>query len=621
MKGYYMKLKFMFILIITLVNFAISDVYLNDTGKTRTYYLNPTVITGTKIEASQSNLPISVSVISAEEIKQINEISILSIVGDRIPGVFVTERGILGYGASQGAAGDISIRGIGGSPTTQVLLLIDGRPQFMGIFGHPFPDNYLTSNAERIEVVRGPASVLYGTNAMGGVINIITKKQKTEGLSSNLNMLYGSYNTFRGTLNLGYKENGYSFFTSYNHDETKGYRDYSDFRMNNGYAKFGSEINENFKFDLDANISKFRTYDPGPASAPLVDNWIEISRRSVGFSLENSFSNIEGGFKAYYNWGINDIYDGWHSTDRNLNFLLYQTLKIFPENQITLGIDYKNYGGEGENKKAGFFSTQYIEGKHFIDEIGFYALAQQFLFSKFIANVGIRLEHNSVFGDELIPQFGLVIHTDKSTTIKASISKGFRSPTIKDLYLFPTRNPDLKPERLWNYEIGMLNNISDVLSLETTLFLSKGSNLILDEGVPPNDILKNSGNFEHKGIEISAKYFAGSTLNFIVSYTYIDPGNETRSNPGHKIFLEAFYRLNSFNFNLGLKQISKLYGDDNNHLRLPDYTILKAKITYKPANIISLFVSGDNLLNKSYQIIYDYPMPGRTFSAGINLNY
>ena len=77
--------------------------------------------------------------------------------------------------SASGAAGGISIRGIGGSPNTQMLVLIDGHPQFMGLMGHPLPDAYVASDVERVEVVRGPASILYGTNAMGGVINIITR--------------------------------------------------------------------------------------------------------------------------------------------------------------------------------------------------------------------------------------------------------------------------------------------------------------------------------------------------------------------------------------------------------------------------------------------------------------
>ena len=104
---------------------------------------------------------------------------------------------IMGYGVSTGAAGGMSLRGIGGSPTAGLLVLIDGHPQYMGLMGHPIADAYQSMLAERVEVLRGPASVLYGSNAMGGVINIVTRKQQEEGVKNNMQVGYGSYNTLQ----------------------------------------------------------------------------------------------------------------------------------------------------------------------------------------------------------------------------------------------------------------------------------------------------------------------------------------------------------------------------------------------------------------------------------------
>ncbi len=101
----------------------------------------------------------------------------------------------------------------GGSPNTQVLVLIDGHPQFMGIMGHPLPDAYVASDAEKIEIIRGPASILYGSNAMGGVINIITRKQKEDGLNANARLMYGSSNARKYMANAGFKKNKLNIFT------------------------------------------------------------------------------------------------------------------------------------------------------------------------------------------------------------------------------------------------------------------------------------------------------------------------------------------------------------------------------------------------------------------------
>ena len=142
---------------------------------TDTIQIEEIIVTGTPVKVNRNNVPMAVSVINKTQIEETDESAILPILNGKVPGLFVTERGITGFGVATGSAGQISIRGIGGNPTTGVLMLIDGHPQFMGIMGHPLPDSYVASDVERVEVIRGPASTLYGSNAMGGVRNIITK--------------------------------------------------------------------------------------------------------------------------------------------------------------------------------------------------------------------------------------------------------------------------------------------------------------------------------------------------------------------------------------------------------------------------------------------------------------
>jgi iron complex outermembrane receptor protein len=140
--------------------------------------LDEVIVTGTSRSISIRHLPMSISVVNNKEIRSRLETSLLPLLTEEVPGLFITQRGVMGYGVAAGAAGGMNVRGIGGAPTAGVLVLIDGNPQYMGLMGHPLADSYQSLMAEKVEVIRGPASMLYGSNAMGGVINIITKQTK-----------------------------------------------------------------------------------------------------------------------------------------------------------------------------------------------------------------------------------------------------------------------------------------------------------------------------------------------------------------------------------------------------------------------------------------------------------
>ena len=110
--------------------------------------LDEVVVTGNRTLVNRNNVPMNITVVGRSEIENSSESALLPVLSERVPGLFVSERGITGFGVASGAAGGISIRGIGGSPNTQMLVLIDGHPQFMGLMGHPLPDAYVASDVE-----------------------------------------------------------------------------------------------------------------------------------------------------------------------------------------------------------------------------------------------------------------------------------------------------------------------------------------------------------------------------------------------------------------------------------------------------------------------------------------
>ena len=197
------------------------------------YKFAPVVVTGQRYEMPQKDVASSISIIKADEIRHTNLTTTADAVSYLTPGLFTTRRSTVGYGVAALAGGSISVRGLGGKPNTQILVLIDGRPDFQGIFGHPLNDAYPLDNVDHIEVLRGPASAVYGTNAFGGVINIITKKLPTDGFHTNAKVGYGSFNTQNLLLQHAGGLGKFQYFISGSLNKSDGFRDNSSFNGQN----------------------------------------------------------------------------------------------------------------------------------------------------------------------------------------------------------------------------------------------------------------------------------------------------------------------------------------------------------------------------------------------------
>lgn len=577
--------------------------------------LDEVVVTGTKIAVKRNNVSLTVSVVSNDQIENSSESSLLPVLSEQVPGLFVTERGVTGFGVSTGAAGQISLRGIGGSPNTEILVLLNGNPQFMGLMGHPLPDAYTASDVEKVEVIRGPASTLYGTNAMGGVINIITKEQKEEGFRANSRLMYGSYNTQKYMINTGFKKDGFSIYGSYNHDQTDGHRDSSDFCLNNGYIRLGYDLNENLSVNTDFSLENFNDTDPGPEGSNA-GYTIDITRGMGAIALDNKFDNSSGSFRFFYNFGEHNITDGFHSKDNNYGIIVYQGFNLFKGNTVTAGVDIKKYGGIAENVKA-MNGAGVVFGDTSILEIAGYVYCQQELFDKLILNAGFRMEHNSVYGNEPVPTVGLAFHATSTTSIKASIAKGFRSPTIKELYLWTSANADLKPERMINYEVGIMQKfLSGKLAVELTGFKEKGDNLI--KTINYKNV--NTGGFSNLGIEFSGTYKPTRYLILNANYSYLSMAEPILAAPEQQLFVSGTYKWKKVAVNLSLQHIQHLYIQLTPAAVTNSYTLLNSKVSYFINKHIDVFVKGENLANVSYYINYGYPMPGILVFAGVNLH-
>lgn len=607
-----------------------------DTGKV--YEIGEVVVTGTRNETDVRHLSQTVSVVNRSKIDQALQPSLLPVLTEQIPGLFVTSRGVMGYGVSGGAAGSISLRGLSGG-TARLMVMIDGHPQYAGIFGHPIADAYQSFLAERVEVLRGPASVLYGSNAMGGVINIVTRKMQEDGVKTNLRAGYGSWNTLETELTNRIRKGRFSSVVSGSYNRTDGHRADMGFEQYGGYAKLGYEVTDNWNLRGDVNVTHFNASYPGPVDAPLLDGDQRITRGMTSFAVENRYEKTSGAVSFFYNWGdhwINDGYtpsegetpqdDRFLSHDDMMGVSLYQSARFFKGNRITVGFDWFRYGGRAWNEyvsgeQAG--TTSDLVDKH-EDELAGYIDFRQDIGSWLTFNVGLRADHHSRIGLEWVPQAGLAFHLPHAMELKASASKGFRYPILREMYMFPPQNPDLQPESMWNYELAFSQRLMEGrLTYGVNLFYIDGKNLIQTLPNPNGSgmLNQNSGEIENTGVEIQAAYRINRHWSVDGNYSFLHMENPVIAAPEHKLYAGANFSHGRWNVSTGVQYIEGLYTSVGENENKENFVLWNLRASFRACKWLDIWVRGENLLAQEYEINAGYPMPGATIMAGFNLSF
>ena len=600
--------------------------------------IHEVVVTGTRNETDIRHLPMTISVIDRKQIEQSMQPSILPILTQQVPGLFITARGIMGYGVSGGAAGGMSLRGIG-SGSGRLMVLIDGHPQYMGLMGHPIADAYQSLMAERVEVLRGPASVLYGSNAMGGVINIVTRQLHEEGVKTNLNLGYGSFNTLQSEVTNRIRKGGFTSLISGSYNRTDGHRRNMGFEQYGGYAKLGYEFSPYWNIRGDVNVTHFNASQPGEVTDPMIDADQSITRGMTSVAVENRYERTSGAVSFFYNWGDHWINDGYtanpddknnpkpyrfDSHDDMMGISWYQSAQLFTGNRLTAGVDYYRFGGKAQNR--------YVEGErngereHIVDkvqhEIAGYIDFRQDISHWLTLDAGIRIDHHSHIGTEWIPQAGLSFHLPGSIELKASAGKGFRYPTIREMYMFPPKNPDLRPESMWNYELAFSQRLLDGrLSYGINVFYIDGKNLIVAvprAGATPLNM--NTGKIDNTGVEVEAAYRIHPHWSVETNYSYLHMDNPVLGAPEHKFYAGAMFSKNRWTVSTGFQYVANLYTDVD-HVQTEDFVLWNINGSFKVTEWFDIWARGENLLAQRYEINAGYPMPKATIMAGINVKF
>ena len=603
----------------------------------RTIVLPELTHTGTKNPTEKRLLPMTVSVVGQTELEERHETNILPTLTTEVPGLFVTNRGVLGYGVSTGGSGGIRCRGIGGSPNTGMLVLIDGLPQYAGLYGHPIADNYQTMLAERVEVIRGPASMYYGSNAMGGVVNIITRQPKNDTILTDIHAQGGSYYTLDAGVSNQLRKGKYSHAVGFNYSRTNGHRDNMRFDEYNGFARLGYNLTDHWNIVAMGNVAYFNSQNPGTTDAPLLDNNMYILRGTASLSMENHYDKTSGALRLYYSGGHHIINEGYsegsapqtklyHHKDFLAGISLYQSVAFYRGNSTTFGFDYQHFGGHAwnapivEGQKSVVENTDIIRKAQY--ELAGYVDFRQQVVSWFTLDAGIRFDWHSQAGIAYIPQGGLSFVLPLDAELKALVSRGFRNPTIRELYMYKPANDSLRAEDVWNYEISYRQYLPDHrIRLGCNIFYLHARNMIttqIIDGKPKN---VNTGEMRNCGLEAEFAYNIIEGLWLNANYSYLHMSNPQLGAPEHKVNISARYHHSRFRIGTDVQYIHGLYLTTGNLPEKENYILWNAHASARLWRGLWANIKVDNILGQQYEINKGFPMPLTTVMVGFSWTF
>lgn len=589
--------------------------------------LEEIVVTSTKTEQEIKKTGSSVTVITKEDIAESGYKTVEEALRN-VPGLTVVSSGPFG------AATDVSIRGSKNYGHT--LVLVDGMIvndpisiQRSFDFAHMQLDNI-----ERIEIVRGPQSTLYGSDAMAGVINIITKKGQKENLAD-FSLWGGQYNTIGGNIGMSGAIDKFNYSFSLSMMDTDGiskaYGGTEDDAFSNiGFStRLGYEILDNAEVSVIFRYSDSKTDLDDDA---FIDNpnftstWKNLSAKAEfkhavssywDHQLSFAYTETERGYKDILS-GTDNSYTG------NLRKLEWQN-NLYPFNNhiITAGFEYLEEAGSSKGIWGGW-PVDFPEKT--TSNTSFYLQDQINIANSLFITPGLRIDDNEMFGNETTYRFAAVYVIDNTgTRLKGTYGTGFKAPTLFQLYDGFSGNADLKPERNTGYDFGFEQHFIDgKFSFGATYFSNSYENMIDWDSGKYNNI----GRVETSGFEVETAFRPIQQLQFKLNYTYLDTKDkqtdkELLRRPHHQLGFNTHWQITSkADLNLKLRYTSErkdLYYQGWIPVEVENDAYVKVDLlnSYKLSDNLSLFVKIENLFDKNYQEIVGYSMPGRSFYGGI----
>jgi iron complex outermembrane receptor protein len=633
--------------------------------------LEEVVVTATRDIQEIRKIPANATVITREEIERSNAKATVELLRDEV-GVVVRDF------TGNGKTAAVDIRGFGETGPLNTLVLVDGRRvneiDLSGVDWTLIP----IDQVERIEIIRGPGSVLYGDNAAGGVINIITKKPDKP-LAAKVEIVRGSYLYHKESGSAGRKWGPFSAVLHADYSSTEGYRENGFLRYKDIGGKIIYDMNENISFNFTGNIHQDDTGLPGG----LLKSTYEMDRRSARYpydkaEMDDGFGNL--GVKAklwdlgrietdlsYRHREVANFFSSFSYQDkRNVNtwgvtpkYILEKAVWGFP-NKLTTGLDFYT---SDLNVFSESVSSGPNQSKVTKTSTGIYLLDEFSIFHNLILSMGYRQEWVIFDLSQDVPSskdrardrepalnIGLdYLFTERSSAF-LSMKRSFRFPTTDELIQYVIdpltwqvtevrANPDLKPQTGYHYEAGVRHTFTNRIEANLILFLSDLHNEIFYNPYTSNN--ENYPKTRRQGIEIGTKVRPFSWLMVWGNYSYIRPilrgdsfsGNDIPGVPRHKgAFGGDFDCGKGFLLDTRFNIVGSRYfiSDWGNQVeKLDGYYSLDAKLSYSWKGL-KASVGVNNLTNRKYAEygVLDfvgrpnyYPSPERNFFGGISFTF
>ncbi|MFH0947531.1 MAG: TonB-dependent receptor [Elusimicrobiota bacterium] len=596
-------------------------------GMGTVYAQETAVFIGLRKEVPVEKTATNITVISEEEIKNSDAKNVGEILENKTGIVEVSKIGTLGSETT------LRIRSGGGS-ANQVLVMVDGRPVNNSSLGSANLSEIPTENIERIEIMRGPSSALYGANALGGVVNIITKKATAAKPKTDIGIDYGSFGTQNYKVNFTAMPGKANILLSGGKNVTDGFRDNSVYDATNLSAKIGYDFEKYGELSLSNGFLTSKLGVPGTNKTPLGE-WDNHKERAASTPNANQKTN-----KQYYELNHKkEIADEtklqskiylhqdslhykdpkWNSDDIGISNTIGGNIQIDTLHNITAGIEGKN---DKYKKKNEIAKTTDID--KWTDTFAIF-VQKIFNFEPLTTTVGTRYDYNNVFGGQLNPRIVNIYKLNDNFKLSSTVGRAFRAPTFNDLYWpdpFMPGNPDLKPETSIGTDFGMEYKLKEILTSKITLFYSDVDDFI--QWAPNESGIwtpSNVGKAFSRGVELETENNIAKNLTQNLNYTFLESmGKETGTYK--TLQYTPKHRLNyGLNYSAPLEIKTKLgveYTHKIENPKLHGYTLVNLRISRKILQS-EVFLSCENIFDRRYVSRENYPLPGRTFSGGINM--